>query len=833
MGKSLVIVESPAKAKTINKYLGTNFTVKASVGHIKDLPPKKLGVDIEQDFTPEYVTIKGKNDIIKELKSAAKQADTVYLAPDPDREGEAICWHIAEELKKSKELAQKPMYRVMFNEITKKAVSDAIQHPQQIDQHRVDAQQARRVLDRLVGYKLSPLLWKKVQKGLSAGRVQSVALRLICEREREILAFVAEEYWSITANLMGQNPPPFDAKLLKINGKKATIANEATATAIVNDLQTAKYIVDNITTKETRRNPVAPFTTSTLQQEAARKLRFTAKRTMSLAQKLYEGVELGAEGPVGLITYMRTDSTRISDEALNEVRGYIGQKYGKPYLPAKPQTYKTQKAAQEAHEAIRPTSVLHEPDTVKAYLDRDEWRLYELIWKRLVASQMEAAVLDVTTVDIAAEQYLFRATGSVMKFLGFMKLYIEGTDEQDEAAKDTGNGNGNGNGESKDVSPQEQDVLLPALKKGEILKLLKLLPKQHFTQPPPRYTEATLVKELEKRGIGRPSTYATILSTIEERQYVARKDRKFFPSELGMTVTELLVQNFPKVLDVGFTANFEEQLDQIEEGKLNWVQSLRSFYEPFSQELTRAATEMRNVKKEQEEATDEVCEKCGSPMIIKPGRYGKFLACSGFPKCKNTRPLESLAKPGKKADDAGTEGIAEQSAAESYGECEKCGKPMALKRGRFGTFLACTGYPECKNTKRIAQGKDGATVVKAPVVETDETCEKCGAKLVIREGRYGKFLGCSKYPKCKFMKPMSTGVKCPQEGCTGELVQRKAKGRIFYGCSRYPDCSYTIKFKPVARPCPKCHAPFVVEKWDKETETTSIACSNEHCDYTA
>lgn len=830
MGTSLVIVESPAKAKTINKYLGSNFTVKASVGHIRDLPPKKLGVNIEQDFAPEYETIRGKGKVIQELKAAAKQADAIYLAPDPDREGEAISWHIAEELKKSKEITSN-IYRVMFNEITKKAVSEALQHPGTIDIHKVDAQQARRILDRLVGYKLSPLLWKKVQKGLSAGRVQSVALRLICEREREIQAFVAEEYWSITARLAGKNPPPFEAKLIKVQGKKANVPNEQTATTIVNALQKTQYIVDNVTKKETRRNPVAPFTTSTLQQEAARKLRFPAKKTMSLAQKLYEGVDLGEEGPVGLITYMRTDSTRISEEALAEVRDYIEKRYGKSYLPPKPHTYKTQKAAQEAHEAIRPTSVLREPDKVKSYLSKDELRLYDLIWKRLIASQMQPAVLDVTSIDVAAGDYLFRATGSVIKFPGFMQVYIEGTDEQDEQGKEDSNGNGNGNGNAEGKA-EEKDMILPVVEKGEVLDLLSLTPKQHFTQPPPRYTEATLVKELEKRGIGRPSTYATILSTIEERQYVTRVERKFVPSELGLMVTDLLVENFPKVLDVGFTADLEEQLDQIEEGQLNWVQSLRKFYDSFSQELDRAVKEMRNIKKEMEEATDEVCEKCGSPMVIKPGRYGKFLACTGFPKCKNTKPLETLANGKNQADAATGDGATPAPAEDSLGVCEKCGKPMALKRGRFGSFLACTGYPECKNTKKIVQAKNGETkAAKAPEL-TDETCEKCGAQMVIREGRYGKFLACSKYPKCKFIKPMSTGVKCPKEDCGGDIVQRKAKGRIFYGCSKYPECNYTIKFKPIPRPCLTCGAPFLVEKWDKETETTSIACSNEKCGYT-
>ncbi len=819
MAKSLVIVESPAKAKTINKYLGANFLVKASVGHVKDLPEKKLGVDIEHDFAPEYVVIRGKNKVIDELKDAAKQADSVYLAPDPDREGEAISWHIAEELKKTRGMT-KNIYRVMFNEITQKGVTDAMAHPGQIDINRVDAQQARRILDRLVGYKISPLLWKKVQKGLSAGRVQSVALRIICEREKEIAAFVTEEYWSLTARLAANKPPVFDAKLLKIGKKKAEIANQEQALAIVADVKNAQFVVDSVTKKETKRNPVAPFTTSTLQQEAARKLRFSSKKTMSVAQKLYEGIDLGKEGPVGLITYMRTDSTRLSDEAVNEARKYIGEKFGGDYLPGKPQVYKTQKSAQEAHEAIRPTSVYREPESVKSFLTNEEFRLYELIWKRLLASQMQAAILDVTTIDVLAGTYLFRATGSVMKFPGFMKLYIEGADPQNDQ-------------EQEQDQAKEQDLLLPPVEKGDVLNLKELLPKQHFTQPPPRYTEASLVKELEKQGIGRPSTYASIISTIVDRQYVAIAARKITPSELGMLITDLLVENFPKILDVGFTANLEEQLDKIEEGELNWVASLSAFYQSFEQELERAAKEMRNVKEEREEITDEKCEKCGSPMKIKYGRFGKFLACSGFPKCKNTKQLDDA--PSSSAPEAASEDAPPETPPIEE-TCPNCGKPMLLKRGRFGTFLACSGYPDCKTTQKIAKGKNGETVVKAAPRVTEEKCEKCGANLLERQGRNGAFLACSNYPKCKFTRPVGgssgTGVKCTADGCDGEFTQRKGKfGRSFYSCTRYPDCKATLQDKPIPRPCPKCHAPFLVEKWDKNTEQTFVACGNKACDY--
>lgn len=820
MAKSLVIVESPAKAKTINKYLGANFTVKASVGHIKDLPEKKLGVDIEHDFEPEYVVIDGKAKVIDDLKSAAKQADSIYLAPDPDREGEAISWHIAEELKSAKGVTSN-IYRVMFNEITKKGVADAMANPGQIDTNRVDAQQARRILDRLVGYKISPLLWKKVQKGLGAGRVQSVALRIICEREKEIAAFVTEEYWSITARLAANKPPIFDAKLLKIGKKKAEIANQEQALAIVAEVKNAQFIVESVTKKETKRNPVAPFTTSTLQQEAARKLRFSSKKTMSVAQKLYEGIDLGKEGPVGLITYMRTDSTRISDEAVNEARQYINEKFGGDYLPSKPQVYKTQKSAQEAHEAIRPTSVYREPEAIKSFLTNEEFRLYELIWKRLLASQMQAAIMDVTTIDVLAGTYLFRATGSVMKFAGFMKLYIEGADPQNDQ-------------EQEQDQAKEQDVLLPPVEKGDILDLKELLPKQSFTQPPPRYTEASLVKELEKQGIGRPSTYASIISTIVDRQYVALENRKIKPSELGMLITDLLVENFPKILDVGFTANLEEQLDKIEEGELNWVKSLSAFYQSFEQELDRAAKEMRNVKQEREEITDEVCEKCGKPMKIKYGRFGKFLACSGFPKCKNTKQLDEA--PAAAPESANEDGQPQAETPQIEETCPNCGKPMVLKRGRFGSFLACSGYPDCKTTQKIAKGKNGETVVKAAPRVTEEKCEKCGANLLERQGRNGAFLACSNYPKCKFTKPVGgssgTGVKCTEEGCTGEFTQRKGRfGRSFYSCSRYPDCKATLQDKPIPRPCPKCHAPFLVEKWNKATEQTFVACANKSCDY--
>jgi DNA topoisomerase-1 len=754
MTKSLVIVESPAKAKTISKFLGPQYTVKASIGHVKDLPEKELGVDIENNFKPKYVVIKGKKKILSEIKEAAKKADAIYLAPDPDREGEAISWHIAQELKDK----QDHIYRVMFNEITRRTVLESMKNPGRIDLNKVDAQQARRILDRLVGYKISPLLWKKVRKGLSAGRVQSVALRLICEREREIQNFVPEEYWSITAHLRGEFPPDFEARLFKSGHDKIKIENEQQARSILEDLEGASYKVDKIDKKERKRNPTPPFTTSTLQQEAARKLRFSAKKTMMIAQNLYEGLEIGQEGAVGLITYMRTDSTRVSEEAQAEARQYILEKYGKDYVPEVPHKYKTQKAAQEAHEAIRPTSVYRVPASLKNYLTEDQYKLYELIWNRFIASQMESALLEVTTVDILAGKYLFRATGSVIKFLGFMKIYVEGKDDIQQ-----------GINEDEGDLDSDQDKILPPLRVGEVLTLLNLVPKQHFTEPPPRYSEASLVKELEAQGIGRPSTYATILSTIQQRDYTRKEKGKFVPTELGMLVVDLLLENFPHLFNVKFTAEMEDQLDKIEEGRANWVQSLEEFYRSFNQELQKAFVEMRDVKKEMEEVTEEICEKCGQPMVIKWGRYGKFMACSGFPKCRNTR--------------------------------------------------------------KIPQTENGQVKTQAEGV-TDEKCEKCGSSLVVREGKFGRFLACSTYPRCQFTKPFSTGISCPEEGCNGTLVERRGRnGRTFYSCSNYPNCKYSLAYKPVAEPCPKCQAPFLIEKWDKDRETSVIQCQHKGCDF--
>jgi DNA topoisomerase I len=814
MSKSLVIVESPSKAKTINKYLGRDFKVIASVGHIKDLPKKGLGVDIENNFEPTYEVMPGKEKVVKEIKEAAKAAETVYVATDPDREGEAIGKHIAELITGTRGMARKPIFRVMFNEITKNAVKDAFNHPCQINDNLVDAQQARRVLDRLVGYKVSPLLWDKVRRGLSAGRVQTVAVRLVVEREREILAFVKTEYWSIIANLSAKLPPPFDARLYKIasqtvktsgfdDGVKKTefhIKDEETAKNILAELEGARYIVADVTTREKKRNPVPPFITSKLQQEASRKLRFSAKRTMQIAQRLYEGVELGSEGAVGLITYMRTDSTRVAESALAEVRDFIARQYGEKYLPEKAIHYRSKKGAQDAHEAIRPTSAERTPDSVAPYLEKEELALYRLIWQRFVASQMMPAIFDQTTIDISAgEKYTFRATGSVLKFDGFLAVYEEGKDEKDE-------------------DDEERAAKLPKVEKGEELKLNSLTPNQHFTEPPPRYTEATLVKALEEKGIGRPSTYASIMSVIQDREYVEKTEGKFRPTELGAIVNDLLVESFADLFNVQYTARMEEELDEVEDGKLAWTAALKDFYDKFTVDLNVAQEHMRDVKR-QEILTDEVCDKCGSKMAIKFGKFGQFLACTNYPECKNTR---DLARPPAANGEAAVE---ENPYADET--CEKCGKPMTLKRGRFGQFLACTGYPECKTTRKIM--KSG--VAAAPVM-LEEKCPECGSQLAIRHGPYGEFTACSRYPDCKFIKRETTGVPCPKPGCKGEiLVKKSRRGKVFYGCSEYPNCDAVFWDKPVAEPCPQCGKPFLLEKYNAKKEETTRYCSDESCDY--
>ncbi len=732
MKKNLVIVESPAKAKTLEKFLGPDYSVTASGGHIRDLPKKNIGVNIEKDFEPKYVIIKGKEKAVKALAAAAKKAKMVYLAPDPDREGEAIAWHLAAVLG-----GDGKVKRVEFNEITKNAVLNAIKNPREIDMKRVDAQQARRILDRIVGYKLSPLLWKKIRKGLSAGRVQSVAVRLICEREELVKKFVPQEYWSIEADLSTDGDKTFTSKLLSKDGEKVVIPNKEAADGILSELGGKDFVITKIVKKEQRRNPSPPFTTSTLQQESYRKLGYSTKKTMVIAQQLYEGIELEEGATTGLISYMRTDSTRVAKEAQDGARALIERDFGQNYVPKEPRIYKAKKEAQDAHEAIRPTYFDKKPSDIAKSLTQDQLKLYTLIWNRFIASQMESAVLDQTAVDISAGSYVFRANGSIIKFNGFIAVYTEGHDEGDE---------------------EEKEGILPEMSEGQKLNLIKITPNQHFTQPPPRYTEASLVKELEQKGIGRPSTYSPIIGTIQDRGYVEKEGKALKPTELGVTVNEQLVKHFPVIMDVEFTANMEDKLDQILEGAVDWVSVLREFYGPFEKSLQEAETGMEKIKKEI--MTTEICEKCGKPMMIRSGRFGDFMACSGYPKCKNTKPL-----PGSK------------EAEEVKEVCEKCGKPMVMKRSRFGSFLACSGYPECKNIKPILK----STGIK---------CPQCGGDIVERKSKRGKiFFSCSNYPKCKFAlwnKPLEE--KCPK--CGGILVEKRTKSEAKKLCVNEA-CGYT------------------------------------------
>jgi len=762
MSKALIIVESPAKARTLKRYLGKNFEVKASVGHVRDLPVSKLGVDIDNDFKPQYVTIKGKNKIITDLKKAAQKADEIILAPDPDREGEAIAWHIAQCLRTIK----KPIHRALFHELTKKAIVAAISNSTEIDRKLFEAQQARRILDRLVGYQISPILWKKVKRGLSAGRVQSVAVRMICEREAEILSFQSEEYWSIEEYLESGENSFFTAQLDQIAGEKAKINNEEEAGKIVEALGRAEHRVSNVEKKKRQRRPSPPFITSTLQQDANRKLRSSAKKTMSIAQKLYEGIELGDEGPTGLITYMRTDSIRVNDEALTQVRNYIQSAYGDKFLPNKPVKYKTSKSAQDAHEAIRPTDVSLTPEKLAARLDKDSLALYSLIWKRFVASQMTAAVYDQTTIFITADKYQLKAVGSIMRFQGFMTLYVESVD-------DTGLSSPGEDKKAEDslLAGADKQIILPDLKQGEQLKVLEISPKQHFTQPPPRYNEASLVKALEENGVGRPSTYAAIISTIVDKEYVVLKQRKFMPTDLGKLVNELLVEHFPAIMSVEFTASMEGKLDKVEEGKVAWLDILKKFYTPFKQSLDEAKQQMKSVKR-QATPTDIKCKLCDGTMVIRWGRMGEFLACEKYPTCKYTQNF--------KKTDAGAIVPLEREEAESSGEvCEKCGRPMVFKHGRYGKFLACSGYPACKHIR--SQG---------------------------------------------------TGVPCPEEGCTGEVIQKVSKkGKVFYSCNRYPQCKFALWDKPVNKKCPRCDSPYLLEKHLKNREPF-LQCPDKSCTYT-
>lgn len=753
-GSALVVVESPAKAKTIQKYLGGSTQVMASVGHVKDLPKSELGVDIEHEFLPKYVVIRGKNKIIADLRKAAKKADVVYLAPDPDREGEAIAWHLAEEIRD----ANPNIKRVLFNEITKRGITEAIANPTELDKSKFDAQQTRRVLDRLVGYQISPILWNKVKRGLSAGRVQSVAVRLICDRETQIGAFTAEEYWTVEAEVEAPGKPPrFMLRLHKIDGQRPERLPGDEAQRIAEQLKRSPLKVSGVEKKERRKMPLAPFITSKLQQEAARRLRFTAKRTMGVAQRLYEGVELGDEGLVGLITYMRTDSTRISADALTEVRGYIEQRYGKDSVPDEPVVYKSKKGSvnvQDAHEAIRPTGMKYEPEMVRRLLKsmaqknpdkardiEDQIKLYQLIWNRFVASQMKPAVYDQTTVSVEVKDgpkaLELRATGAVLRSAGFTAVYTEAQDEDQPAAQEDGEGE-----------------RLPAVAVGESLKPHEVKADQHFTQPPPRFTEASLVKELEEQGIGRPSTYAAILSTIQDRGYIEKREGRFYPTLLGTRVNELLVASFPRIVNVDFTAGMESQLDSIEDGQENMQALLSSFYAPFKTDVDKAVVEMKDWKRA-EIPTEFSCEKCGQPMVIKWGRNGEFMACSG--------------------------------------------------------------YPECKNTKEFTRNKDGKLEL-LPEPTTEEPCPTCGAAMVHRRGRFGEFWACSRYPECKTTKPVSLGITCPRPNCGGFLTEKRSRrGTSFYGCSNYSTtkCDFVSWDRPIKEACPECQAPFLLRKQNR------------------
>jgi DNA topoisomerase-1 len=812
MGKSLVIVESPAKAKTIEKYLGAGFEVLASVGHIMDLPKNDLGVELEKrTFEPTLIVSPGKEKVVAQLKRAAAKADAIYLAPDPDREGEAIAYHLALQLGTSAK-ERKKIRRVTFNEITKKAVQEAFQHARDLDQNLVDSQQTRRILDRLVGYQISPLLWDKVRRGLSAGRVQTVAVRLIVEREREISAFGPVEYWTLDAELHPekQEETRLKARFVGIDGEPARVPNgqdkdgkdqfianalpdERSMKAVVAALEKAQWSLVSVQSTEKQRRPPAPFITSQLQRDAASKLGFNVRRTMGVAQRLYEGVAIGAEGPVGLITYMRTDSPRVAPEAIEGAREWIGKQLGAQYLPETQNVYKGKKAAQDAHEAIRPTDASRTPESIARYLTEEQLKLYRLIWQRFVASQMTPAVFDVTTAKIAAisaktgKTYDFRLSGSVVRFDGFLKVYeIAEKDDEDEAGNK-----------------------LPNLDNVKLLELDELKDEQHFTSPPPRYNEASLVKELEERGIGRPSTYASIINTIQDREYVSKISNRFYPTEIGMVVCDLLVKNFPYIFDVAYTAKLEEELDEIEEGNEKWTDLLNGFYGYFVEELKDAGANMEDIKR-MEHKTDEKCDLCGSPLLLKWGKFGSFYACSAYDKkdkssCTFTKE-NTAGKPEMNTPEA-------QEAGEQEEYCDNCGRVMVLRRGPFGMFMSCPGFnedPPCKTFRKLSSKLQQKQAVPKP---TGEDCPQCGKPLVLRQGSYGEFVSCSGYPKCKYVKQnLIEGLKCPKCG-TGDLAERKARrGNIFWGCTNYPKCDFTSNYKPVAEKCPECGSPYLVEK---------------------
>jgi DNA topoisomerase-1 len=760
-GKQLVIVESPSKAKTINKYLGSEFLVLASKGHLIDLPKSKLGVDLEKDFEPQYIAIRGKASIIKELKVAAKKSKSIYIATDPDREGEAIGWHISNFLTKGKDATTVPMYRLRLNEITKNAIQDAIKDPSEVDLNMVNAQQARRVLDRLVGYGISPILWKHIRRGLSAGRVQSVTLRLIYEREKEIAGFKPEEYWTLEADFITASGALLRTRLSKVDGAKPDLKNEAQVNELVKRLLEAEFKIASVNRSERSKKAPFPFTTSKLQQEAYKQLKYSARKTMSIAQGLYEGVDIGESAPVGLITYMRTDSKRISPEAKAEAAKYIKDTFGAEYVELADRVAPGKAGAkvQDAHEAIRPTSVFRSPEQVKAHLTPEQYKLYKLIWEDYLASQMTSAKYAITSVDVDGGGCMFRASGTEKVFDGFTRIYEEAADE-DASAKRAG-----APAEGEDAGQEAGPNQLPKVAQGEKVDWKEPKQEQHFTQPPPRYTDASLIKILEEMGIGRPSTYAPTLMTIEARHYCSKDSGRFFLTELGNLVLELLLKNFPNVLDYAFTAKMEGELDQVENGTIQWRSVLREFYEPFKGALAEADKMMGEEKIEI--ITDIPCEKCGKPMVAKWGRHGKFLACSG--------------------------------------------------------------YPECHSTRGLKETTDGSIVPEEPLT-TNEICPKCQSPMQVRMGRFGRFLACTKYPECKSTKAISLGIACPL-GCGGDVVSRRARmGRVFYGCNKYPDCKFISWYKPVQRPCPLCANPYLVEKFTK-TLGPHISCPNKECDY--
>lgn len=876
MAKSLVIVESPAKAKTINKYLGSDYIVEASLGHIMDLPKNDIGVELKKrTFEPTLIVSPGKEKVVDRLKKLAAKADMVYLAPDPDREGEAIAAHLAIQLLPMVKDKSK-VRRVTFNEITQKAVRAAFAHARDVDENLVDAQQTRRVLDRLVGYQVSPLLWDKVRRGLSAGRVQTVALRLIVEREQEINSFVPVEYWTIGAKLQSSPKDEFVARFTGIDGVPSRVANgkdkegkelflsgalpnEEETNLVVAELKKAAWSVAQVERKERRRNPLAPYITSKLQQDASSRLGFNVRRTMGVAQRLYEGVEVGTDGTVGLITYMRTDSTRVSPDSIVEARNYIQKTLGAKYLPEKPIDYKGKKDAQDAHEAIRPTRVEYTPDSIKKWLSDEQYRLYRMIWQRFVSSQMMPAVFDQTTIEIAAKAgkttYDFRVSGSVLKFDGFLAVWDGGA----------------------------EDTILPGVKDGQALSMQSIDPEQKFTEPPPRYNEASLVKTLEEQGIGRPSTYASIINTIQDRDYVKKIQSKFVPTEIGTVVTGLLVKNFPYIFDTQYTATLEGELDAVEEGQERWTDLLNSFYDHFEGELKVASTHMEDVKR-MEHATDEICEKCGSPLVLKWGKFGSFYSCSNFTKVK---PMTVAMGPWKKDAKAVTkkltaglhfpmivkamtddvldfskdaadtkELVAAINAAVGQGKkitvepiscdftkenfaakpdlsapgaddvpeeefCDNCGRVMVLRNGPWGPFMACPGYnedPPCKTIRKLTQ-----KVQQKPPVQLEEMCPKCGKPLLLRNGQYGEFISCSGYPKCKYIKQELLDVPCPK--CGSEIAVRKTKrGDTFYGCVKYPKCDFASNLKLVNQACPKGDSSYLLEVTNNKG--TYLVCPN-------